>query len=141
MNSLKKDSKINLKKDWKPKPLMYREVECRPSEIKQKIAEFRAEGFTLDSMEFEPSMYKYKLYYYHNSNTVKSVKDHVEEWRDLPGDLTGIYQMSSLGRLRTIKTRVLSEYRGATQVVDKNNKRKTIRLKNLFKQVFPEINI
>jgi len=110
-------------------------IECHQSEFSRYMDEIKAEGIVVSSIETEPIRYRYKIHY----NEVRServLKD--EEWRDIPGEFFGFYQISSYGRMRSI--RILGEYQ-ATVLTVANKKRITVSTKRLFNEVFGDVKI
>lgn len=113
---------------------MYKIIECTPEEFKEKYKEFEAQGLIISSIEAQPSQYKYKVHFYEHRSPY-SLKD--EEWRDIPGEFYGFYQLSSLGRFRSM--RILRDYDRMVLTIA-NGKRVTVNARKLFKKIFPEKN-
>lgn len=111
-------------------------IECTPKEFKVKLENLLADGIVIRNIETEPILYQYKINYYEERKLDTNLND--EEWRDIPGKFFGQYQVSSLGRLRSI--RILKEYERSV-LTDGDKNRETVNVKKLFKQVFSDKHI
>lgn len=100
-------------------------IECSPSEFKDRLNEITKEH-VVNEIAFEPVSYKYTIDI--------SDKTQGEEWRDIPG-YVGVYQMSNLKRIRSIRTKVLGVDQ-KTVLTDSEGNRRNINIDNLYKLVF-----
>lgn len=108
------------------------EIECSQKEFKAELAKLEAKGISVKSIEPEPIRYKYKIDYY-----APRPKEDVasEQWRDIPGRFYGLYQISSLGRIRSIRVKILGSYDNFV-LTDGNNKRHRVPIKKMVKEIF-----
>lgn len=104
-------------------------IECDPKDFKNKIKEIEKSGIVIKSIKSEPIRYRYSVNYYEERLELSE-----ESWKDAPGSFYGLYQISSLGRIRSV--RVLKEYERYI-LTDGEGKRHNVKVETLMKQVFP----
>lgn len=102
-------------------------------ELKIKIEELKQRGIVISQIETKPHNYEY-TFWYHKDKTVEQDLTK-EEWRDVDEpELAGRYQISNLGRIRSI--RVICENFDKTVLTDGGGKRHFKKIKDIYRQVF-----
>lgn len=113
--------------------LSFESVEGDGQDLKDKLKEMKSRGIVVKHIDTEPASYKYTIWFFKDQTMTSDLNQEI--WKDIPGDLFGVYQMSSLGRLRSIRT--LSENNGRNIVLtDAKGNRKNVRIKKVYEQVF-----
>ena len=103
-------------------------IECAPNEFIEKIKNLEKRGLVVADIKAEATRYLYTISHYEER---KDVAD--EQWRDIPGVFYGHYQLSSLGRVRSV--RILKEYAWMI-LTDGRKRRYNINVKKLVQTIF-----
>lgn len=113
--------------------LSYESTQGGGDKLKEKLKEMKKKGLVIHHVDTEPATYKYTVWFYKDKTIHADLNDEV--WKDMDGEFGDKYQISSLGRIRSVRT--LSEIYGKCVVLtDAKGQRHNVRIAKAYKNVF-----